>query len=65
MSNELDVRPLTTNSGAEIFGVDLAEPYAPEVYADIRAAMHRYGVVFSHINETLHLVHDISVWIEA
>ena len=46
VSNGLDVRPLTTNSGVEIFGVNLAEPYAPEVYADIRAAMHRYGVVF-------------------
>ena len=46
MSIKLDIRPLTTYAGAEIFGVNLAEHYQPEVYADIRAAMHRYGVVF-------------------
>jgi len=45
-SVELDIQPLTTHVGAEIFGVDLAEGYDGQVYADIRAAMHRYGVVF-------------------
>ena len=46
MPVELDIQPLTTHAGAEIFGVDLAASYEREVYAEIRAAMHRYGVVF-------------------
>ena len=42
----LDVCPLTTYCGAEIFGVDLAQEHEREVYDDILTTMHRYGVVF-------------------
>lgn len=45
-STLLDVRPLTGHTGAEIHGVDLREPLAPEVVAEIRATLLRWKVVF-------------------
>jgi alpha-ketoglutarate-dependent taurine dioxygenase len=41
----IGVTPLATHVGAEISGVDLAEPGAREV-AEIRQALGEYGVVF-------------------
>ena len=46
VSADLDVRPLKTHAGAELFGLDLTQVYAEKVYHEIRAAMHHYGVVF-------------------
>ncbi|OAA24531.1 taurine dioxygenase [Frankia sp. EI5c] len=42
----LDVRPMSGYIGAEIFGVDLAGPLAPEVVAEIRATLLKWKVVF-------------------
>src|SRR3546814_6843171 len=42
----LDVRPLTPVIGAEIFGIDLRRPLAPETVAEIRAALLKWRVVF-------------------
>lgn len=48
---QLDIRPLTPLTGAEIHGVDLARP-TPEMVAAIRAALLRHKVVFFR-NQTL------------
>lgn len=44
--DDLDVRPLAAKIGAEIHGVDLATPLDPKVIAGIKAALHRWRVVF-------------------
>src|SRR3546814_16957526 len=41
-----DVRPLTPVIGAEIVGIDLRRPLAPETVAEIRAALLKWRVVF-------------------
>jgi taurine dioxygenase len=46
LSTALEVRPLAGHIGAEIFGVDLTEPLAQEVVAEIRATLVRWKVVF-------------------
>jgi taurine dioxygenase len=40
------VEPISRNVGAEIAGVDLREPLADEVFAEIRRAFGEHGVVF-------------------
>jgi len=42
----LDVRPLSVHIGAEIHGVDLTQPLAPEEAQGIRAALLKWKVVF-------------------
>jgi taurine dioxygenase len=42
----LDIRPMSGHIGAEIFGVDLSEPLAPAVTAEIRAALLAWKVIF-------------------
>jgi len=42
----LDIRPLQPTIGAEIHGVDISAPLAPEVRDAIRAAVVRHKVVF-------------------
>jgi alpha-ketoglutarate-dependent taurine dioxygenase len=42
----IDVRPLSIHIGAEISGVDLTRPLAPEEVQDIRAALLQWKVVF-------------------
>ncbi|EKF23167.1 putative alkylsulfatase [Mycolicibacterium hassiacum DSM 44199] len=42
----LDVRPVAGHIGAEIRGVDLAEPLEPAVVEEIRTALYRYKVLF-------------------
>lgn len=54
----LDVRPLSGNIGAEIFGVDLTQALAPAVVADIRAALLRWRVIFfrdQHLTQAQHI----------
>ncbi len=42
----MEVRPLASALGAEILGVDLSGELSDAVFAEIRDAYHRYGVVF-------------------
>jgi len=46
LSNSLDVRPVSTAVGAEIHGVDLAEPIADDALNTIRRTLADRGVVF-------------------
>ena len=45
-SNTIDVRPLGPAVGAEISGLDLAEPLAPPALATVKDALAEHGVVF-------------------
>jgi len=57
-STQLDVRPTAGYIGAEILGVDLSQPLAPEVVAEIRAVLLQWKVVFfrdQHISQAQHL----------
>lgn len=42
----LEVKPLSIHIGAEISGADLSRPLAPDQVNTIRAALHRWKVVF-------------------
>ena len=42
----IEVRPLTIHIGAEIHGVDLRQPLAPETVREIREAFLKWKVVF-------------------
>ena len=44
--NDLDIRPFNAAVGAEIRGVDLAEPMSPSVLDRVRGALADRGVVF-------------------
>jgi alpha-ketoglutarate-dependent taurine dioxygenase len=57
-SATIDVRPLAIHIGAEIHGVDLTHPLAPQEVQDIRAALLRWKVVFfrgQHLNHQQHI----------
>lgn len=41
-----DVKPLTPRIGAELLGIDLSSPVAPQAIDQIRAALLKYKVVF-------------------
>ena len=43
---QLDVRPMSGHTGAEILGVDLSKPLDPAVVAEIRATLLQWKVVF-------------------
>ena len=45
-SSTVTVQPLSVHIGAEISGVDLTSPLAPEEIKDIRAALVRWKVIF-------------------
>jgi taurine dioxygenase len=45
-NSDLDVRALSPNIGAEIFGVDLSQPLSDGDYAAIRQALNDHGVIF-------------------
>ncbi|WP_089936796.1 TauD/TfdA dioxygenase family protein [Candidatus Entotheonella palauensis] len=45
-ADAVDVRPLSVHIGAEIHGVDLSRPLAPEEVQGIRAALLKWKVVF-------------------
>lgn len=53
----IDVRPLSVFTGAEIHGVDLREPLEEEEVAQIRAALHRWKVVFFRDQHLTHAQH--------
>ena len=42
----LQVEPLSAKVGAEIYGIDLSAPLAPEALAEIKQAFGEHGVVF-------------------
>jgi taurine dioxygenase len=42
----IDVRPVSATVGAEIHGVDLAQPLEDRTYREIRTALAEYGVIF-------------------
>ena len=46
LSNNVDVRPLGSALGAEISGLDLAEPLTPPALATVKDALAEHGVVF-------------------
>ena len=41
----IELTPLHPTLGVELRGVDLARPVTPEVFAEIEAAFHRYGIL--------------------
>jgi len=45
-NSTIDVRPLTTHVGAEIYGVDLRRPLEERTYRDIRNALNEHCVIF-------------------
>src|SRR5690349_17313406 len=45
-SARIQVDPVTPVIGAEISGVDLSQPQDAETVAEIRAALHRWRVIF-------------------
>ena len=46
VTTAIDVRPLSGHTGAEIHGVDLRHPLAPDVLAEVRATLLQWKVVF-------------------
>jgi taurine dioxygenase len=45
-NSTIDVRPVSINVGAEIRGIDLAEPLNDRSYGEIRTALNEHGVIF-------------------
>jgi alpha-ketoglutarate-dependent 2,4-dichlorophenoxyacetate dioxygenase len=41
----IEVTPLHPTLGAEVHGVDLTRPMVPEIFAEIEAAFHHYGIL--------------------
>ena len=57
-ATRIDVRPVAGNIGAEIGGVDLAQPLDDQTVAEIRAALLKWKVVFfrdQHITQAQHV----------
>ena len=57
-SNTIDVRPLGSAVGAELSGLDLAEPLALPALATVKSALAEHGVVFFRdqaLSETQHI----------
>jgi hypothetical protein len=49
----IEIRPMSIHIGAEIHGVDLTQPLAPETVQEIRTALLQWKVVFfrdQHLN---------------
>jgi len=54
----IDVRPMSTQTGAEVFGVDLSEPLSADTVAEIWAALLEWKVVFfrdQHLDHAAHV----------
>ena len=45
-NSPIEIEKLSPAVGAEIRGVDLAQPMAPATFAEIRRAFHEHGVIF-------------------
>lgn len=45
-NSRFEIRPSSPTVGAEILGVDLAQPLSAEETGDLRAALNEYGVIF-------------------
>ena len=45
-NTSIDIRPVSAATGAEIRGVDLAQPLEERTYREIRNALNDYGVIF-------------------
>jgi taurine dioxygenase len=57
-NSTVDVQPLGSTTGAEIFGVDLGDDLTDITIADIRNALNTHGVIFfrdQQINEAQHV----------
>ena len=57
MASKIGVSPLTIHIGAEINGVDLSQPLAPENVKEIRAALLKWKVIFFHDQDIDHDSH--------
>ena len=57
MASNIDVNPLSIHIGAEIGGVDLSQPLAPDTVKEIRAALLKWKVIFFHDQEIYHDSH--------
>ena len=56
-ATSVEVRPLTAGCGAEIHGVDLAQPIDDATYLELRGALLEYGAIFfrdQHIDDLAH-----------
>lgn len=54
----VDVRPVSPHVGAEIHGIDLAQPLKDQTYREIRQALNEHGVIFfrdQNIDNAQHL----------
>lgn len=57
-ASTITVHPLAIHIGAEIHGVDLTQPLAPEVVQEIHAALLQWKVVFfrgQHLDHRQHI----------
>jgi alpha-ketoglutarate-dependent taurine dioxygenase len=54
ITTERTVRPVAGHIGADISGIDLASPLAPETVAALTAALHRHKVIFFRGQELDH-----------
>ena len=57
MTSKIEVSPLSIHIGAEIGGVDLSQPLAPETVREIRAALLKWKVIFFHDQDIDHDSH--------
>ena len=56
-ANAIEVRPMSVFTGAEVFGVDLTRPLAPQTAKEIWAALLRWKVVFFRDQRIDHAQH--------
>jgi len=57
-ADAIEIRPMSVSTGAEIFGVDLTRPLAPQTVKEIWAALLQWKVVFfreQHIDHAQHV----------
>jgi taurine dioxygenase len=45
-NSTIEIKPLSSHVGAEIYGVDLRKPMAEQTYREVRAALNEHGVIF-------------------
>ena len=57
MSDNMDIRPISATTGAEIHGIDLTRPLSDRAYREIRGALNSYGVIFFRDQEVTSAQH--------